>query len=174
MSEENLLLDAHSLQILAQLQRDARLTVQQLSDAVGLSSTPCWKRVKDMEAAGVIHGYTTRIDREKIGLHLACVVEINLSQHTEELVQRFERAVMACPQIVRCSSTTGQADYILTVVAPDIKQYERFLHDTLFKLPGVAHVCSSIVLKEIKSEVGLPIEQVMPPSPKRSKAARAR
>ncbi len=154
---EKVSLDRHSLQILAELQRDARQTVQQLSEAVGLSPTPCWRRVKEMEAAGVIRGYTALVDRERVGLGLHVVIEANLSEHTEELVRRFERAVAASPQIVRCVSTTGPADYILTVLIADIKAYEQFLHDTIFKLPGVTHVRSSIVLKEVKSEVRLPV-----------------
>ena len=124
---------------------------------MGLSATPCWKRIKETEALGVIKGDTALVDREKVDLNLAVVVEANLSQHSEELVQRFEEAVAASPQIVRCLSTTGQADYILTVVLSDIKAYEHFLHHTIFKLPGVTHVRSSIVLKEIKAEVALPV-----------------
>jgi len=150
-------LDRYSLQILAELQRDARQTLQQLSAAVGLSPTPCWKRVKDLEAAGVIRGYTALVDREKVGLNLRVVVEANLGEHSEELVRKFERAVAASPQIVHCVSITGQADYLLTVLIDDIKAYEQFLHDTIFRLPGVAHVRSSIVLKEVKQETRLPV-----------------
>ncbi|GAB4042234.1 MAG: Lrp/AsnC family transcriptional regulator [Rubrivivax sp.] len=156
MSEE-IVLDRASLRILAELQRDARQTVQQLAEAAGLSATPCWKRIKQMEAAGVITGYTALVDRAKVGLGLRVVVEANLQQHSEEAVRRFEQAVAASPQIVQCVSTTGQADYILTVLAADIPAYERFLHDTLFKLPGITHVRSSIVLREVKSEVRLPL-----------------
>jgi len=158
MKDDSILLDRYSLKILLELQRDARQTVQQLSDAVGLSPTPCWKRIKDMEAAGVIRGYTVLVDPQRVGLNLAVVVEANLSQHSEELVRRFEQAVADSPQIVRCLSTTGQSDYILTVLVADIKDYEQFLHDTIFKLPGVTHVRSSIVLKEVKAATGLPIE----------------
>lgn len=152
-------LDRYSLAILAELQRDARQTVQQLSAAVGLSPTPCWKRVKDLEAAGVIRGYTALVDREKVGLNLRVVVETNLSEHSEDLVRKFERAVAASPQIVHCVSTTGPADYIMTVLINDIQAYERFLHDTIFRLPGVTHVRSSIVLKEVKQETRLPVVQ---------------
>lgn len=158
MIKKQTFLDRSSLAILRALQRDGRLTVQQLSEAVGLSPTPCWKRVKAMEAAGVITGYTALVDRERVGLSLVVMAEINLTQHNEELVRRFEAAVLACPQIVRCVSTTGQADYILTVLMADIKRYEQFLRDGIFKLPGVTHVRSSIVLKEIKAEVAMPIE----------------
>ena len=151
-------LDSYSLALLGELQRDSRQTVQQLADAVGLSPTPCWKRIKDMEAAGIIRGYTALVDREKVGLNLAVIVEANLKEHTEDLVRRFEEAVAASPQIVRCLSTTGQADYVMTVLVEDVKRYEQFLHDTIFKLPGVTHVRSSIVLKELKSEVRLPVK----------------
>lgn len=156
-SDSSVFLDPYSLKILLELQRDARQTVAQLSAAVGLSPTPCWKRVKEMEAAGVIRGYTALVDPEKVGLHLTVLVEVNLTHHTEELVQRFEQAVAASPHIARCQSTTGQADYLMTVLAPDIKHYERLLHEAIFKLPGVTHVRSSIVLKEIKSGIALPI-----------------
>ncbi len=156
-NDGSVLLDGYSLKILSELQRDSRQTVQQLSAAVGLSPTPCWKRVKDMEAAGVIRGYTALVDPEKVGLSLTVMVEVNLTHHNEELVQRFEQAVAASTHIVRCQATTGQSDYLMTVLAPDIKHYERFLHETLFKLPGVTHVRSSIVLREIKSEAALPI-----------------
>lgn len=155
---EEMVLDRYCRLILAELQRDARLTVQQLSERVGLSATPVWKRIKQMEAAGVIRGYTALVDRDKVGLGLRVVVEANLSQHGEDEVRRFEAAVADSPQIVQCVSTTGQADYIMTVLVPDIRRYEAFLHDTLFKLPGITHVRSSIVLKEIKGEVRLPIE----------------
>lgn len=161
MSEE-MVLDRYSRRILAELQRDARLTVQQLSEKVGLSATPCWKRVKQMEAAGVIRGYTALVDRDKVGLGLRVVVEANLSQHGEDEVRRFEQAVAQSAHIVQCVSTTGQADYIMTVLAPDIRHYEQFLHDTLFKLPGITHVRSSIVLKEVKAEVRLPIDPDAP------------
>jgi len=160
-AETSSLLDAYSLRILLELQRDARQTVAQLSSAVGLSPTPCWKRVKDMESAGVIRGYTALVDQEKVGLHLTVMVEVNLTHHNEDLVQRFEQAVADSPHIVRCQATTGQADYLMTVLAPDIKHYERFLHETIFKLPGVTHVRSSIVLREIKSENALPLRQLL-------------
>jgi len=159
--EAEISLDSYALRILQELQRDSRQTVAQLSAAVGLSPTPCWRRVKEMEAAGVIRGYTALVDPEKVGLHLTVMVEVNLKDHAEEHVRRFEAAVIASPHIARCQSTTGQADYLMTVLAPDIKHYERFLHETIFKLPGVTHVRSSIVLREIKSEAALPIAQLL-------------
>jgi len=151
-------LDRHDVLLLTELQRDARQTVQQLAERVGLSSTPCWKRIKDLEAAGIVRGYTALVDREKVGLSLCVIAELNLTRHNEDVVRHFERAVAECPQIVSCYSTTGQADYVIKVLVPDIKRYEQFLHETAFKLPGVTHVRSSVVLKEVKSELRLPIE----------------
>ena len=150
-------LDDKDRALLAELQRDSRQTVQQLAAAVGLSATPCWKRVKDMEAAGVIRGYSATVDRESVGLALCVLAEVNLTQHTENTVREFERAVAACPQIVSCHSTTGAADYSIMVLVEDIKSYEAFLHDTAFKLPGVTHIRSSVVLKEVKAAAGVPI-----------------
>lgn len=165
-------LDRHDVLLLTELQRDARQTVQQLADAVGLSTTPVWKRVKELESAGVIRGYTALIDRAKVGLTLAVIAELNLTRHHEDDVRRFEQAVADCPQIVGCWATTGQADYVIQVLVPDIQGYERFLHETAFKLPGVTHVRSSVVLKEVKSEGRLPIEA--PPRAPSPRAKRSR
>lgn len=154
---EQIDLDAYSLGLLQQLMRDSRQTVQQLADAVGLSPSPCWKRIKDMEAAGVIRGYTALVDAEKVGLSLRVVVEANLAQHAEDKVRQFEKAVVAVPEIVQCHSTTGESDYVMTVLVSDIKHFDRFLHDTLLRLPGITHVRSRIVLRELKSEVRLPL-----------------
>jgi Lrp/AsnC family transcriptional regulator, leucine-responsive regulatory protein len=150
-------LDRRDVDILMELQRDSRQSVQQLAAKVGLSTTPCWKRVKDLEAAGVIRGYGAHVDRSRVGLQLCVLAEVVLSQHTEALVREFERAVASCPQIISCYSTTGAADYSIMVLVADIKSYESFLHDTAFKLPGVTHIRSSVVLKEVKAAAGVPI-----------------
>jgi Lrp/AsnC family transcriptional regulator, leucine-responsive regulatory protein len=151
-------LDRHDIVLLSELQRDSRQTVQQLATAAGLSTTPCWKRVKEMEAAGVIRGYTALVDREKVGLSLCVLAEVNLTRHSEDDVLRFQQQVLDCPQIVSCYATTGQADYMIKVLVPDIKSYESFLHEVLFRLTGVTHVRSSVVLKEVKAETRLPFD----------------
>ena len=97
------------------------------------------------------------IDRDSVGLALCVLAEVNLTQHTEGTVREFERAVAACPQIVACYSTTGGADYSIKVLVPNIRTYETFLHETAFRLPGVTHIRSSVVLKEIKIESGVPL-----------------
>ena len=151
-------LDRQDIVLLSELQRDSRQTVQQLATAAGLSSTPCWKRVKEMESSGIIRGYTALIDREKVGLALCVLAEVNLTRHNEDDVRRFEAAVAECRQIVSCYATTGEADYVIKVLVPDIKSYESFLHEVAFRLPGVTHVRSSVVLKEVKAESRLPLE----------------
>lgn len=154
-------LDRIDVELLTELQRDARQTVQQLAERVGLSSTPCWKRIKALEEAGMIRAYTVEIDRARVGLAQMVMLEINLAQHGEDVVQQFEQAVNDCPQITGCWSTTGAADYIVQVLVPDVAGYERFLHRVAFKLPGVTHVRSSVVLKEVKAGARLPIEPAM-------------
>ena len=163
-------LDRHDVLLLTELQRDSRQTVQQLATAAGLSATPAWKRVKEMEGAGIIRGYTALVDREKVGLSLCVLAEVNLTRHNEDDVLRFEQAVADTPQIVSCYATTGQADYVLKVLVPDIKSYEAFLHETAFKLPGVTHVRSSVVLKEVKAETRLPLEDAGEPAPARKRS----
>ncbi|HEU4460473.1 MAG TPA: Lrp/AsnC family transcriptional regulator [Methylibium sp.] len=155
-------LDAYSLKLLIELQRDSRQTVQQLSEAVGLSATPCWKRIREMEEAGVITGYSAHVDPEQVGLALNVMVGVNLAKHSDDVVQRFEDAVKADPNIVRCVSTTGETDYVLNVLATDVKHFERLLQGTIVRLPGVTHVHSSIVLREVKSTSVLPIDDLIP------------
>jgi Lrp/AsnC family transcriptional regulator, leucine-responsive regulatory protein len=150
-------LDGFSLRILSELQRDARQTILQIANRIGLTSTPCWKRVKEMESNGVIRGYTALVDRDKVGLMICVLAEINLTRHTEKNAIDFEKEVAACPQITECYSTTGNADYVIKVIATDIKAYEAFMHKVLFKLPGVDHVRSSIVLREVKYDPRLPL-----------------
>ena len=168
------LLDDKDRGLLHELQRDSRQTVQQLAATVGLSATPCWKRIKDMEAAGVITGYGARVERESVGLALCVLAEVNLTQHTETTVREFERAVAACAQIVSCHSTTGAADYSMMVLVADIKTYEQFLHDTAFKLPGVTHIRSSVVLKEVKAAAGVPIAAAHRAAPRKARVRASR
>ena len=103
------LLDDKDRALLVELQRDSRQTVQQLAAAVGLSATPCWKRVKDMEAAGVIRGYSATVDRESVGLALCVLAEVNLTQHTENTVREFERAVAASSSLIAGRNLTPAA-----------------------------------------------------------------
>ena len=150
-------LDRRDIEILAELQRDSRQSVQQLA----ASRRPVGDAVLEARqghGGGRRDPRLRRVDRPRERRPALCVLaEVNLSQHTEAQVREFERAVAACPQIISCYSTTGGADYSIKVLATDIKAYEAFLHDTAFRLPGVTHIRSSVVLKEIKADASLPI-----------------
>ncbi len=150
-------LDGYSKKILRELQLDSRRSMQELSGRVGLSGTPCWRRVKEMEETGLIRRYTVLLDREKLGLHVCCLVQVNLQRHVQGAIQEFERAIGEYPEVVECFSATGEADYLLKVVVPDIRAFDAFLNQALFTLPGVANVRTSVVLREIKYETALPV-----------------
>ncbi|MCY1370767.1 Leucine-responsive regulatory protein [compost metagenome] len=158
--KNNISLDDYSVKILQELQEDGRLTVQEISSKIGLSMTPTWKRMKSMEQNGVICRYTTVLDRSKIGLANCVLAEVNLSKHGENFVEDFEAAVRQCPTIIECYSTTGSADYVLKVVTTNITSYDTFLHDVIFKLPGVSGIRSSVVLREVKCNAPMPLDHL--------------
>ena len=151
------MLDRASVEILKALQQDSRRTLQELADRVGLSPTPCWRRVKALEADGVIRGYTALLDREKLGLHLCVLAHVTLIRHSEGSVGTFEAEMRAAPEVIECYGTTGEADYVIKVMARDAKAYDAFLHDTIFKLGVVASIRSNIALREVKYQTALPL-----------------
>jgi Lrp/AsnC family leucine-responsive transcriptional regulator len=151
------MLDKTSLRIIDHLQRDSTLSVQQLAEAVGLSPTPVWRRLKALQDSGVLRARVTLVDREKLGLAICVLAHVTLVRHSEGAVEAFERMVRASPEIMECASTTGESDYLIKVVAPDMKAYDRFLQEKLFRQPGVASIKSSVVLREVKYETALPV-----------------
>lgn len=150
-------IDSFARHILRLLQFDARRSAQELSEQVGLSATPCWRRVREMEHNGIIQRYTVLLDREKLGFHVCALAHVQLTRHTEGGTEQFEREISACPEVTECYSTTGEADYILKIVAPDIKAYDEFLHTHIFRIPAVSQVKTSVVLREIKFDTSLPV-----------------
>ena len=144
--------------ILAELQRDSRLTTQELADRVGMSSSATWRRVKSLEAAGIIDLYAVIVDPKKAGFGLATIVQVSLARHEQANVDHFVREVLQHPEVLECFATSGEADFHLRVVVEDIDAYNRFLDDFIFKLPGVSQVRSNIVLKEIKTDTALPFK----------------
>ncbi|HEY1128682.1 MAG TPA: Lrp/AsnC family transcriptional regulator [Roseateles sp.] len=154
---EKLELDRASLQILEALQADARLSTQALADKVGLSATPVWRRVREMEERGVIRGQVVLVDREKVGLSICVLANVSLVRHSEGAVEQFERLVTTRREIIECHAITGEADYVIKVVAADMKAYDLFLQQHIFKLPGVSSVRSNVVLREVKYETALPV-----------------
>ena len=142
--------------ILTELQRDSRITMQQLADRVGMSSSACWRRVRALEDAGVIDRYTVVVNSKKAGFPLAFMTLVSLVRHEQKHVDNFVREIKRHPEVLECFATSGEADYHLRVVAEDIEAYNRFLDDFILKLPGVSQVHSNIILKEIKAGTALP------------------
>jgi Lrp/AsnC family transcriptional regulator, leucine-responsive regulatory protein len=151
------MLDRIVRRMLYELQRDARLSVQELARRVGISATPCWRRLKEIEREGLIRRHTVLIDREAVGLKECLLAHVTLVRHSETTVEEFEQSVLAHPEVIECYSTTGDADYILKVVVPDMKAYDTFLHRRIFRMPGVANVRTAVVLREVKYDTLLPL-----------------
>ena len=150
-------LDAASLKILAELQQNCRLSSNELAEKIGMSTSPCWRRQKELEDSGVIARYAAIVDRRKIGLLVCCMAHVTLQKHTEGVLENFEETVRIRPEVVECYETTGTADYMVNVIVPDMEAYHDFLHNVLFKLNGVSHVNTSVALREVKYETALPL-----------------
>lgn len=150
-------LDRASREILEALQLDARLSTQALADKVGLSATPVWRRVKELEDRGVIRGQVALVDREKVGLSILVLAHVSLVRHSEGAVDQFEQLTATRREIIECHAITGEADYVIKVVAADMKAYDLILQQHIFRLPGVASVRSNVVLREVKYETALPV-----------------
>lgn len=149
--------DRATRQILEALQADGRQSTQQLADRVGLSATPVWRRIKELEESGVIRRHVALVDREKLGLSICVLANVSLVRHSEGAVEQFEQLVQASREIIECHGITGEADYVIKVVVPDMKAYDQFLQSRIFKVPGVASVRSNVVLREVKYETALPV-----------------
>ena len=142
--------------LLLQLQQDSRQSNQQLADSVGMSTSACWRKVAALETSGVIARYTALVDREKAGFAMSAILHVSLDRHDEQVVSQFVLRVQKRPEVLECFATTGDADFHLRVVVSDMAAYNRFLDDFLFRIPGVRHVRTNVILKEIKYDVTLP------------------
>jgi DNA-binding Lrp family transcriptional regulator len=142
--------------LLAELQKDGRLTMQELARRVGMSSSACWRRVKALEKDGVIDRYAVIVNPRRAGFGLTSIVHVSLARHERANVEQFMREVQRHPEVLECYSTTGEADFYLRVVVEDIDAYNAFLDDFIFGLPGVSQVHSNIILKAIKTDTALP------------------
>lgn len=150
-------LDRTTRRLIDTLQRKGRQSAQQLAEAVGMSATPVWRRLKELEQSGVIRREVVLMDREKLGLAICAWAYVSLVRHTDGAVEDFERLVASSPEIMECASITGEADYVVKIVVPDMKAYDRFLQERLFKLKGVASIRTNVVLREVKYETALPL-----------------
>ena len=151
------MLDRFARAILRELQLDCRVTTQELARRVGLSATPCWRRVKDLETQGVIQRYTVLVDRHTLGLPACFLANVTMTRHSKSAAEEFETAVRDYPEVVECYSATGDADYLLKIVMPDITAYDAFLYAKLFKISSVANIRTMVVLREIKYATALPV-----------------
>ncbi|RIY42278.1 Lrp/AsnC family transcriptional regulator [Neopusillimonas maritima] len=150
-------LDSIDLKILQEIQANARLTNSELATRVNLSASPCLARVKALEEAGVISQYVTLLDPLQIGLNVSVFIEIRLEQQIEKSLERFQNAIRNYPEVMECYLMTGDSDYLLRVVVPDIQALERFIIDELSKIPGVSNIKSSFALKQVKYQTALPL-----------------
>lgn len=150
-------IDQVDKRILAALQADGRLTNVDLAERVGLSPSPCLRRVRILEEAGIIRGYQAVVDQGQVGLPVSVFVSVKLEKQREDALQRFEKAVRGFPEVLECYLMTGSRDYLLRVVARDLADYERFLKATLTRIDGVASIESSFALAQVKHTAVLPL-----------------
>jgi len=143
--------------ILEHLQTNARLSNVELSQRINLSQSPCLRRVKKLEEKGIIKGYVTLIDQNIVGLPVSVFVNISLEKQIESALKLFEKAIKSRPEVMECYLMTGDADYLLRVVASNLAAYERFLLDHLTRIKGVASIKSSFALKQVTYKTVLPI-----------------
>jgi Lrp/AsnC family leucine-responsive transcriptional regulator len=144
--------------IIRELQADGRLSNQTLSERVGLSPSPCSRRLRLLEEAGIIKGYTALIDEAAIGFAMSVFVSIKLERQVDDALNSFESAIMKFPEVVDCWLMTGTRDYLLRIVATGLPHYEKFLTGELTKIPGVASIESSLTLRRVKSTPAIPLD----------------
>ncbi len=155
-------LDAVDAKILDLIQHDAGLSVAEIAERVGLSSSPCWRRIKRLEDAGVIQRRVTLLDSEKLGLAFEVFAEVKLSLPTKENLEAFERAVEGWPEVAQCATVTGGMDYVLRVITRDMHAFDDFLRDRLLSLGLVSNVESRIVIRNVKRSTAVPLGLVSP------------
>jgi Lrp/AsnC family transcriptional regulator, leucine-responsive regulatory protein len=157
LSERLLELDAA---ILERLQRNARESNASLAKAVGLSPSACLRRVRSLEERGYMRSYVTMLNPERLGLGASVFIQVSLEKKDESTLQRFEQSIAKCPEVLECYLMTGDSDYLLRVVVPDVASFERFLVNHLTKLRGIASIRSSFSLKQVKYTTALPLDAV--------------
>lgn len=151
-------LDAFDRRILDQLQRSGRISNVELAKSVGLSPSPCLRRVRDLEDAGVIDRYAAILNQGRTGFSLSVFVQVTLERQVETALETFERVIAGRPEVMEAYLMTGDSDYLLRIVVPDVSDYEAFLKDHLTRIPGVASIKSSFALNRVKYETALPLQ----------------
>lgn len=151
-------LDRRDLKLLELLQQDNRTATAMLAEAVGMSSSACWRRIRAFEEAGIVTGYSAQVDPAKLGLGFQAIVLVHLTRHDPAQLGDFLHEIAARPEVMDCFATTGQADYHLRVLCRDITAYNSFLEDFLFRQPAVQSAQTNVVLREIKRATSCPCE----------------
>ena len=149
-------MDQTDRKILSELQRNGRASLQEISQAVGLSSTPCWTRMKRMEDTGVIERYTVNLNAEALGLGETVMVQVTLDSHSDNTLEKFGEILASIPEVVEAYLVSGEYDYLLRIAVKDTKDYERLLREKLYRIKGIRHSKSSFVLRTLK-KADLPI-----------------
>lgn len=150
-------LDSFDRQILALLQEDASLSAAEIGTRVGLSQSPCWRRINRLEKAGYLRRRVALLDRHRLGLDVLVFALVKLTAHGRRSLPEFAEAIRERPEVQECFTLMGDMDFLLRIVVPDIQAYERFFFDTLSQLPGVQEVHSNIAMSEMKSTTSLPL-----------------
>ena len=154
-------LDAIDRRIVTELQANARLSNIELADKVGLSPSPCLRRVRRLERDGYIDGYRASLRRGRLGLGCSAFLGVKINGHANDQALGFERTVVAMPEVVACHLVSGEADYLLEIVVPELEDYQRFLVDKLLNLPIVREVRSSIAIQTLKAGAPLPLAHLL-------------
>ena len=157
MSETPVRLDEIDRKILRLLQADCRLTLSEIAERVALSASPCHRRIKIMEDAGLIRGYVALVDQRRLGLPVSVFVSIKLERQREKDLEAFAKAISRWPEVLECYLMTGHRDYLLRVVVEDLQAYEKFLKQKLTLVPGIASIESSFALDQIKYSIAVPV-----------------
>jgi len=150
MRKEENKLDRHDIAILSLLLRDSRKPLHEIGEAVGLSTTSCWNRIKRMETLGVIESYTVQVNLSKLGYQDSVIVQVNLESHTDEMLVKFGRTLETIPEVLEAFLISGDYDYYIRIAVQDTRDYERLLREKLYKIPGIRHSKSSFVLRTLK------------------------
>ena len=150
-------MDEKDRQIIRALQQDGRLSNQRLAEIVNLSASPCLRRLRNLEKAGVIRGYAARVDQEAFGLAITVFVRIRLERHDEETVRNFERQVAGMEEVLECHVMTGQTDYQLRVLAASLRDYEHFIRARLQRVGGIGSIDSSFAYGTVKESSVFPM-----------------
>ena len=153
----NIVLTAVDRKILRALQEDGRMTIQAVADRVGLSASPCLRRIRQMERAGIIAGYSAVVEQKAVGLPVSVFISIRLERQRSRELDAFGAAISRWPEVMECYLMTGQFDFLLRVVCADLGAYEQFLHERLTQVEGVASIESSFSLGQVKSSLVLPL-----------------